>query len=185
MKIEEQAALMEKGEVIYVEGEARDLRERLASVGEFFICPMVGGKCKVTKAGRPSKSAMKWIVDELKEYDGTPIRFTGSVSNLRNYISKYNIANGTSFRVRTGTFQGAEIYSDCINDLASITQEQFDAEIARMNHRIDKLRERLVGSLALAQDEDEDEEDLTPDPSIFVTRAKYGNIVDEDEDDIV
>jgi hypothetical protein len=190
--VEQKAALMEKGEVIYIEGDVYDLRERLASIGEFFVCNIGGNNCKVTKAGRKSTSELSWLETSLKTFQGMPIKYNGNVPNLRNYISKHNAAHGTAFKVRSTGGDGAEVYSESLDDYASITQEQLDIEAARMAERLEKLRSKLISSgtqeyeiVDQDEDDDEEEEDLTPDPSIFVTRAKYADIVDEDEEDIV
>ena len=179
---EEKVALLEKGEITYIEGDVYELRERLAAVGEFFISQAGNGLCKVARAGRANYGLFGWVCSELKKYGGKPVAFIGNVTNVRNYVSRYNSENGTSFRVRSTTYNAAEIYSDSLEDYASITREQFDEEWAKVQAMFERLRSKIVVQDQSEREEDEEEEeDLNPDPSIFFTRTKYAS----EEEDII
>jgi hypothetical protein len=159
-KLEEKAALLEKGEVIYIEGDIYEIRERLESVGHFFVSDVGNGRCKVTRPGRPATSSMSWITDEMKSYKGGEIKYRGNVMNLRNYVSKHNKLHGTSFSVRSTTYNVAEIYSESLDDYAVITQQQFDKEQAKLTEQLERLRSKILVQDLDEVEEDEDDEDI-------------------------
>jgi len=187
--LKQKASSMNNGDVMYVTGDVKEIRQELESVGEFFVAPVGNGECKITKPGRAPIGVFGWLCGELNNYNGKPISFRGNISNIRNYVSRYNSIKGTSFRVRGTTYNAAEIYTDEVTDCKSITRVVFDIEMEKINARIVALRSRLVDELEEHEQEHEQEQDQEEWSSFDIIEETLEYLeqefINDDEEDIV
>lgn len=180
---------LDSGDSTYVNGDLNEIRTLCDDIGTFYVIPVTGDQCKVTKAKSSTVSFYANLVLRLNDYKGTPITLKEDVQKVRMSVSRFNKLNGRTFSVRSVDASTAEVFSTNLTDYASITLEMFQDEVARYTEKLRKLRELVANAdenalkgaeLGMTQtitadyeEEDEDDNNDAHDPSIFVTRPHF------------
>lgn len=186
-----QIADIEVGKTAYLNGTLDEVRYIAQFIGNYIVA--LGHEpntCKVSRLPKARntepRSFMEQLRTDLERYSGTPLVYDVSRSKLSVSVTRYNATNGTRFKVSTNEEGKLIVFSKDVKDHFYITKSALEAYKEKVLSDLDELESKAIDDDEIPSRQtvvdnddidlfggDDDDDSVTPDPSIFVTRPHY------------